>query len=103
MAVQDRIHPYHLSDDKPLVDILHYDLTMSLPCPETQSFMRREFIVLGSRILTKYLDVFTSFSKVVVHHMPHQYSEAMTQRSTDVRIESNAQLISPPTTVSVVK
>uniref|UniRef100_A0AAV2LIY4 DUF6589 domain-containing protein n=1 Tax=Knipowitschia caucasica TaxID=637954 RepID=A0AAV2LIY4_KNICA len=45
--------------------------------------MRREFIVLGTRILTQHLSVFKPFKHVVVHHMPHQYSEDMSKCSTD--------------------
>ncbi|KAL0978872.1 hypothetical protein UPYG_G00176920 [Umbra pygmaea] len=83
MAVQDRIPTHHLDNSRPLTDLMHYDLGTSLPGPETQMHMRREFIVLGSRILTRYLDVFKPFSKVGVPHMPHQYSEEMAQPSTD--------------------
>uniref|UniRef100_A0AAV2MHB9 Uncharacterized protein n=1 Tax=Knipowitschia caucasica TaxID=637954 RepID=A0AAV2MHB9_KNICA len=45
--------------------------------------MQREFIVLGTRILTQHLSVFKPFKHVVVHHMPHQYSEDMSKCSTD--------------------
>ncbi|XP_060758693.1 uncharacterized protein LOC132869364 [Neoarius graeffei] len=83
IAVQDRIPTYHLPNDNPCVDLLQYDLKMSFPGPETQLFMRREFIVLGSRILTQYLAAFRSFSRVVVRNIPHQYSEQMSQPSTD--------------------
>ncbi|XP_046880473.1 uncharacterized protein LOC124470549 isoform X2 [Hypomesus transpacificus] len=83
IAVQDRISTYHLSSDKPHHDIVQYDLCNSLPGLETQDYIRREFIVLGSRIVTQYLAVFKPFKKLVVHHMPHQYTEDMTKCSTD--------------------
>ncbi|XP_076140321.1 uncharacterized protein LOC143123086 isoform X1 [Alosa pseudoharengus] len=83
IAVQDRISTYHLSNDRPDCDILQYDLCNSLPGPEIQDYMRREFIVLGSRILTEYLAVFKPFKILVVHHMPHQYTEDMAKCSTD--------------------
>ena len=63
IAVQDRITTYHLSNDKPDHDILQYYLCNSLPGLETQDYMRRDFIVLGSRILTQYLAVFKTFKK----------------------------------------
>lgn len=91
IAVQDRIKTYHLGNDRPDHDILQYDLCNSLPGLETQANMRREFIVLGSRILTQYLAVFKPFSNVVVHHMPHQYTEDMAKCSTDVSNELNLQ------------
>ncbi|XP_062401837.1 uncharacterized protein LOC134092781 isoform X2 [Sardina pilchardus] len=83
IAVQDRIPIYHLPIDKPCVDLLQYDLRESLPGPDTQLFMRREVIVLGSQILTQYLAAFRPFSRVVLRHIPHQYSEEMSQPSTD--------------------
>uniref|UniRef100_A0A1A8Q9J2 DUF6589 domain-containing protein n=1 Tax=Nothobranchius rachovii TaxID=451742 RepID=A0A1A8Q9J2_9TELE len=83
IAVQDRIPTHHLANDVPLLDLQQYNLTMSLPGHETQTYMRREFIVIGSRILTQHLAVFKSFRNVVVHHIPHQYSEEMAQPSTD--------------------
>ncbi|XP_065109309.1 uncharacterized protein [Paramisgurnus dabryanus] len=39
--------------------------------------MNREFVVLGT-----YLDLFKTLSDVVVHHIPHQFSEDMVQPST---------------------
>nr|XP_055035500.1 uncharacterized protein LOC129423273 [Misgurnus anguillicaudatus] len=83
IAVQDRVTTFHLCNDRPDYDILQYDFCNSLPGPEIQDHMRREFIVLGSRILTQYLAVFKPFKKLVVHHMPHQYTEDMAKCSTD--------------------
>lgn len=83
IAVQDRIPIYHLANDKPIGNLLHYDLNLSLPGEAEQMQMRREYIVLTSRILSSYLTVFKPFSNVVLHHIPHQYSAEMAQRSTD--------------------
>lgn len=91
IAVQDRITTFHLGNDRPDHDILQYDLCNSLPGLETQAHMRCEFIVLGSRILTQYLAVFKPFSNVVVHHLPHQYTEEMAKCSTDVSNDLNLQ------------
>ncbi|KAK7146429.1 hypothetical protein R3I93_014006 [Phoxinus phoxinus] len=83
IAVQDRIPTYHLNNNKPIQDFLEYELEKSLPGLETQTYMRREFIVIGSRMLTKYLSVLKPFSDIVVHHMPHDYTDEMAQRSID--------------------
>lgn len=85
IAVQDRIPIYHLANDKPIGNLLDYDLNLSLPGQNEQMQMRREFIVFTSRILSSYLSVFKPFSNVVVRHIPHQYSTEMAQHSTDVR------------------
>lgn len=89
MAVEDRVPTNHLSRDKPTLPIMEYDIGNSLPGPETQAHMRREFVVLGSRILTLYLDAFKPLSTVVVHHIPHQYSTVMSEASTHVSMKSN--------------
>ena len=91
IAVKDRIQTYHLDNAKPDHDIRQYYLGNSLPGLETQDYMRREFIVLGSRILTQYLAVFKPFKPLVVHHIPHQYTDDMAMRSTDVSYELNLQ------------
>lgn len=83
LAVEDRIQTSHLSNARPQVDFSTYDLSRSLPGSETQAHIRREFIVLGSRLLTTHVDVFKPLSKVVVNHIPHEYSEEMSSRSTE--------------------
>ena len=84
MAVRDRIPIFQLSNKKPIQDLLNYNVGNSLPSAETQEQMRKEFIVLGSRILTSHLEAFKPFESLVVHHIPHKYSDEMAQRSTDV-------------------
>ena len=91
IAVEDRITTYHLSNNKPDHDILQYYLCNSLPGRQTQDYMQRDFIVLGSRILTQYLAVFKPFKKLVVNHIPHQYTEDMAKCSTDVSNELTLQ------------
>ncbi|XP_041913014.1 uncharacterized protein LOC121677922 [Alosa sapidissima] len=82
MCVINRINSLHMDNVKPTNALINNDLGQSLPGPDTQACMRREFVVLGSRILTTYLDPFKTLSSVVVHHIPHQFSEEMAHRST---------------------
>ncbi|XP_039523015.1 uncharacterized protein LOC120476122 [Pimephales promelas] len=82
MCVINRVTSLHLDKLKPANSLMEYDLGNSLPGPNTQASMRREFVVLGSRILTTYLDSFKTLSSVVVHHILHQFSEEMAQPST---------------------
>lgn len=84
MCVINRVTSLHLDKLKPANSLIEYDLGNSLPGPNTQASMRREFVVLGIRILTTYLESFKPLSSVVVHHIPHQFSEEMAQPSTHV-------------------
>ena len=84
MAVEDRISTHHLSSEKPQQSIMEYDILKSLPGPDTESKIRREFIILGSRAVTKHLDAFKPLSNVVIHHIPHPYSEEMSKPSVHV-------------------
>nr|XP_055051616.1 uncharacterized protein LOC129437481 isoform X2 [Misgurnus anguillicaudatus]XP_055051617.1 uncharacterized protein LOC129437481 isoform X2 [Misgurnus anguillicaudatus] len=82
MCVIDRIPSLHLPNTKPANSLSDYDLGESLPGQHTQACMRREFVVLGSRILTSYLEVLKPFASAVVHHIPHLYTDEMAQTST---------------------
>lgn len=92
-AVEDRIPINHLSDKKPVTSITEYNLVHSLPGLDTQKEIRREFTVLGSRILTQYLGAFKTFAKVVVNHIPHQYSTEMSECSIDASIKIHIYII----------
>ncbi|KAM4590945.1 uncharacterized protein PAE49_013275 [Odontesthes bonariensis] len=82
MCVVDRVPSLHLDNKKPEYCLSDYNLSKSLPGPDTQAHMRREFVILGSRLLTNYLDAFKPLASVVVNHIPHQYSEEMAKPST---------------------
>lgn len=84
LCVIDRVPTLHLEKSQPTNCLTEYDLGLSLPDKQNQASLCREFVVLGSRILTTYLEVFKPFSGVVVHHIPHQYSEVISQPSTHV-------------------
>jgi len=60
---QQRVSLY-LDKLKSANSLIEYDLGSSLPGPNTQDSMRREFVVLGSRILTTYLESFKTLSPV---------------------------------------
>ncbi|KAM4567323.1 uncharacterized protein PAE49_010676 isoform 1-T3 [Odontesthes bonariensis] len=83
IAVKDRIPTHHISNVKPITDIQHYNLASSLPQRSTQASIRRDFIVLGTRMLSKHMAAFESLADIVVHHIPHLYSTEMSTRSTD--------------------
>ena len=84
MAVEDRVPTHHLSNEKPTQPVTEYDVLESLPDYDSQYTMQHEHIVLGTRILTQHLDAFKPFRDVVVHHIPHEYSDNMSKASTHV-------------------
>uniref|UniRef100_A0AAV2M223 DUF6589 domain-containing protein n=1 Tax=Knipowitschia caucasica TaxID=637954 RepID=A0AAV2M223_KNICA len=83
MCVIDRVNSLQMNEHKPANTLSSYDIGQSLPGPDTQDSLRIEYIVLGSRILTHYLEAFKTLSSVVVHHIPHKFSEEMARPSTD--------------------
>ena len=44
----------------------------------------KNWAVIVSRVVTKYLPPFQSFRDVVVRHIPHEYSKEMSQKSNSV-------------------
>ncbi|XP_077082895.1 uncharacterized protein LOC143736155 [Siphateles boraxobius] len=82
IAVEDRVPSNHLSRHKPTQPLTDYNIGKSLPSLDSQAQMRCDYVVLGSRILTKYLNAFKPLSAIVVHHIPHQYSAEMSEHST---------------------
>lgn len=92
IAVQDRIPTDHISNIKPTTDIQQYRLRSSLPQQSTQGFLRCEFTILATRMMTKHMAAFESFGDTVVHHIPHLYSSEMSRKSTDVRCKQGMQM-----------
>lgn len=84
MCVIDRINSLHMDEHKPADALRKYRIEQSLPGSDTQDSLRREYVVLGSRILTQYLEAFKTLSDVVIHHIPHKFSEEMAHPSTHV-------------------
>lgn len=84
IAVQDRVSTHHLPNNEPVKPLPLFQIGDCLPTPEIEAHLRTEFIILGSRILTKHLPALKQFAPAVIYHIPHQYSETMTQPSTEV-------------------
>ncbi|XP_078607892.1 uncharacterized protein LOC144879904 [Branchiostoma floridae x Branchiostoma japonicum] len=83
IAVQDRVSADHLPDDQPIKPLPLYDISDSLPTPDTWAALRGDFVVLGCQYLTRYVTAFRPFASVVINHIPHQYSDIMSQPSTE--------------------
>lgn len=61
--------------------LMDLELSELLPSEDSNFAVESDFITLVSRILVKYLPAFSFFKDVVVHHVPHQYSQEMAQKS----------------------
>lgn len=66
---------------KPVGDIQLIEL---LPSKEVQARFQKTWAVLISRVICKYLASFHQYRSLVIHHIPHQFSEEMSQKSKSV-------------------
>ncbi|CAH1232995.1 Hypp553 [Branchiostoma lanceolatum] len=79
-AAKDRVLNDFDSDkqQKPLRDLGVSDI---LPTEEVQNQLRRDYIILVSRVMVTYLSAFEALKGVVVKHIPHPYTEEMSKAS----------------------
>ena len=57
------------------------ELSQLLPTAEVNAQIGYDFVILVSRVLTKFLKPFEIFKDVVIHHISHQYTDEMTAKS----------------------
>lgn len=64
------------------------DLEMSeiLPGPEIQESLKGSLVPLVLRVLVRHLPAYKKFRTAVEHHLPHQYSVQMRNKSEQVRV-----------------
>ena len=70
--------PAEATGQRKLMDL---ELSKLLPSDDSNFAVESDFITLVSRILVKYLPALSFLKDVVVHHIPHQYSQEMAQKS----------------------
>ena len=83
-AVLDRVQDPQLdrfSSQKPVSEIQFAEL---LPDNDVMENLIRNWSVIVSRVITKYLQPFHQFRDVVVRPIPHEYSKEMSQKSDSV-------------------
>ena len=86
LAVLDRVQDPKLdtqTSQKPVSDI---QLAEILPDRTVQAHLVRNWAVIVSRVITKYLPPFKSFQDVVVRHIPHEYAKEMSEKSNSVSL-----------------
>lgn len=95
------LHLFHICAVKDRIDFSHlpkYQLTGCLPSPRNRALallptldddkaLRKNFIVLGSRLLASNMKFFKfTFDGVIQQHIKHKYSKEMATKSTVVSI-----------------
>ena len=95
-AVQDRINlSQYSSDEPPVPDIESIQLDNLLPTSLDKETMLNNFATLFGRIIVKYMPFFSKFGEGLESHIPHQFSNEMSQKSTIVssHISLNIELL----------
>lgn len=85
-AVPDRVQDPTLDTNKSQKSVADIQLSEILPDRNVQSRLVRNWAVIVSRVVTKYLDPFKRFQGLVVRHIPHKYSKEMSQKSDSVSL-----------------
>ncbi|XP_035658071.1 uncharacterized protein LOC118403462 [Branchiostoma floridae] len=84
IGIQDRVPTDHLPNNAPIKPLPLFQIGDCLPTPEIEAHLRNELIIIGSRMVTTHIPALKPFAPAVIHHIPHQYSETMSQPSTEV-------------------
>jgi hypothetical protein len=76
VAFKDQVNGNSLADshEKTLESI---PISSFLPSHKDLDSLKRDFVVLWSRVVVKHIEYFSCFKKCVIYHIPHQYSDVM--------------------------
>lgn len=88
-AVQNRVPYKHSIEDTrtgsaPSRNITEMDSAEFLPSPTNNNDILHDFIPLAARVVANKIPAFKCFSDVIVSHIPHQNSQEMKVKSTQV-------------------
>ena len=87
-AAVNRVNPQGLDDNNICLRASSIPLSAYLPNISDSDMLKERMTCIVSRILVTHLDFFKEYSDVVVWHIPHEYSQEMTEKSTIVSISS---------------
>lgn len=73
-----------LDSTKPQKPVGELQLIELLPSNDVQVSFKKRWAVLISRVICKYLSSFQQYRSLIIHHIPHQFSEEMSQKSKSV-------------------
>ena len=91
-AVLDRVLGNELSGEKPLKSIMDMENVDFLPSVEDNQKFLHDLIPLAARVIADNIPAFKKFGSVVVRHIPHAYSQAMKEKSTQVNHNTALQI-----------
>ena len=85
VAFKDQLKSNSLADthEKTLESI---PISTFLPPHKDLDSLKRDFVVLWSRVVVKHIEYFSCFKKCVIYHIPHQYSDEMIKPVEEVII-----------------
>ena len=85
VAFKDQLNGNSLPDthEKTLESI---PISTFLPSHKDLDSLKRDFVVLWSRVVVKHIEYFSCFKKCVIYHIPHQYSDVMIKPVEEVII-----------------
>lgn len=79
-----RVQNPMLDSTKPQKPVGELQLIELLPSNDVQVSFKKRWAVLISRVICKYLSSFQQYRSLIIHHIPHQFSEEMSQKSKSV-------------------
>ena len=82
-ASKDRVNYDNLSNELP-IEVYVFDIS---PTNEDYEFLKRNFAILLSRVIVKFIPYFTSdYNELLTKHIPHETSTEMATKSEIVNI-----------------
>ena len=83
-AVQDRVIGKGLDNSQQIKPIMEVENAESLPSKEGNSDRLHDFAPLVTKVIAENVAAFACFRDVVVSHIPHEFSQEMKTKSTQV-------------------
>ena len=77
LCYKNRVSFWDLGDSKPIRPVQDLPNSSFLPSLEEHANLRADYIILVSRVLVKHCNYFTKFLRLVLGHIPHQFSKEM--------------------------
>ena len=95
-AVLDRVQSNVLVSQKAKKKIRDIELVEILPVQDVEQRLKNPWAVLVSSTVCKFLQALKHLENVAVHHIPHPFSDEMSQKSTSVSVMCSCRKIHTP-------